>query len=254
MAGDMTSDRKASELARLADVRRIGTDRADEAAETLTDAFTRDPFMNWMLEGSAQTEAARQAKHKQYWRWCCQNILPHQEMHALGDFSGVAMWYPYPDLPTENSASQSASQPVSQPSIQQSHFPDKQLNPFESLCLSLLGPSNRFKELLQTLQTCEHVMREALGRQPAQYLAVVGVKHSMQGRGIGAKLLDVMLKRCDRLGLPAFLESSTQGNVAFYRRLGFELLAEPLPSLIDVPGGEPLIPMLRQPKIELASP
>jgi len=245
------SERQASELARLGDIRRLGTDRAAEAAETLVDAFSRDPFLNWLLEGSAPTEAARQVKHQQYWLWCCQHILPDQEMHALGDLSAVAMWYPYSGLPTveRNPELRSIDSPRP-PAAGPGFFGELQLDPFERFCLSLLGSSARFLQLLQVLRDCSYVMRQALGQQPAWYLAVVGVKRSMQGRGLGAKLLDVMLRRCDRLGLPAFLESSTQRNVAFYRRLGFELLADPLPSLIEVPGGEPLIPMLRLPQAD----
>lgn len=240
-------DRQASELARLRDVCRIGADRADEAAETLLDAFAGDPFMEWMLEGSARTRRARHQKHRRYWQWCCRNLMADWEMHALGDLSAVAIWYPLPE--------------VSAVELE---------DPFERFCRDLLGASRRFGELLEVLKQCKQVMGSTLGQRPAWYLAAVGVGAELKGQGRGGQLLEVMLRRCDRLGLPAYLESSTRRNVPFYRRLGFEQMeggaggsgdegsggggaggsgdAGSGELLIEVPGGEPLIPMLRQPR------
>ncbi len=230
-------ERQASELARLRDICRIGTDRADEAAETLLDAFTGDPFMEWMLRGSARTRRARRQKHRRYWHWCCRSLMSDWEMHALGDLSAVAIWYPLPEV----SAAEIS-------------------DPFERFCGELLGPGRRLGELLEVLEQCKQIMEATLGQRPAWYLAAVGVRSEMKGRGRGGQLLEAMLRRCDRLGLPAYLESSTRRNVPFYRRLGFEVLegagadgssdaGTPTGELlIEVPGGEPLIPMLRQPR------
>ena len=111
-----------------------------------------------------------------------------------------------------------------------------------------MGDTSRHEEFLQVLKQCHQVMHAAVGDQPAWYLAAVGVKSSHKGQGLGSRLLGKMLARCDRLGRPAYLESSSQRNLAFYQRLGYERLADPLPSIIEVPGGsEPLVPMLRQP-------
>lgn len=233
------TERQASELARLRDVCRIGTDRADEAAETLLDAFVGDPFMEWMLKGSARTRRARRQKHRLYWQWCCRSLPADWELHALGDLSAAAIWYPLPE--------------VSAVELE---------DPFERFCRDLLGPSRRLGELLEVLKRCKQVMAATLGQQPAWYLAAVGVRSGLKGRGLGGQLLEAMLGRCDRLGLPAYLESSTRRNLPFYRRLGFELLdggggdagegvtggGDAGEVLIEVPGGEPLIPMLRQPR------
>jgi len=260
MTSDSASPRKASELARLKDIRRIGTDRAQEAADTLLDAFADDPFMLWMLEGSAETEAARHAKHRQYWLWCCQNILPAWEMHALGDLSAVALWYPLLEVPvaerlleerqgvrSRQAAGTEQAVKVEQPAeAHQSAGAQHSMYMFEEFCQQLLGRTHRFQEFLEVLAQCKQVMEATLGSQSAWYLAAVGVRNDLKGRGIGNQLLRAMLRRCDRLGLPAYLESSTQRNVPFYQRLGFELL----PNWIEVPGGQPLLPMLRQPESE----
>ena len=61
---------------------------------------------------------------------------------------------------------------------------------------------------------------------------------------MGARLLAPVLARCDRDGLPAYLESSNPRNLPFYERHGFvRRTAVPLPS------GCPLVtPMWRDPR------
>jgi GNAT superfamily N-acetyltransferase len=55
------------------------------------------------------------------------------------------------------------------------------------------------------------------------YLHYLGVEPRQQGRGLGGALLAPVLERCDREGVPAYLESSTERNRALYERNGFDL-------------------------------
>lgn len=76
------------------------------------------------------------------------------------------------------------------------------------------------------------VARGMLGieaRHPAEphlYLAVIGVRPEQQGQGLGTALLQPGLAHADRLGLPAYLESSNIRNVPLYERHGFEVTEE----------------------------
>jgi GNAT superfamily N-acetyltransferase len=79
---------------------------------------------------------------------------------------------------------------------------------------------------------------------PHWYLAVIGIEPARQGEGLGGKLLDVVLDRLDTNGVPAYLETSTQGNVAWYRHHGFELQQEVRPA----PEGPPIWTMWREPR------
>jgi len=79
-------------------------------------------------------------------------------------------------------------------------------------------------------------------RESHYYVRDVGVYPNMQGRGFGSALLRPTLDRCDREGLPAYLEASSERNAALYERLGFQLTDE-----LRIGGSPPLRLMLRPP-------
>ena len=71
---------------------------------------------------------------------------------------------------------------------------------------------------------------------PHWYLHYLGVVPERQGRGLGGMLLRPMLERCDREGLPAYLESSTERNRALYERNGFTVIER-----FNMPGDGPVV-------------
>jgi GNAT superfamily N-acetyltransferase len=85
-------------------------------------------------------------------------------------------------------------------------------------------------------------------RGPHYYVRDVGVLPEMQGRGLGSALMAPTLELCDREGLPAYLEASSQRSATLYERLGFKHLAE-----LSVLGSPPLWLMLRPPANQDAS-
>jgi len=80
--------------------------------------------------------------------------------------------------------------------------------------------------------------------EPHWYLDLVGTRPERQGEGIGARLLRPVLDRCDEQGLPEWTYSSNRQNLAFYHRLGFEVLDE----VVLVDGAPPVFPILRRPR------
>lgn len=80
-------------------------------------------------------------------------------------------------------------------------------------------------------------------REPHYYFAYIGVSPTGQGQGLGSRLMEPTLERCDAEGLPAYLEASSERNAALYERLGFELQQE-----IRFAGSPPLRLMVRPPK------
>ena len=59
------------------------------------------------------------------------------------------------------------------------------------------------------------------------YLQTLGVEPAHQGKGYGSLLMEYMLEKIDNNHpLPVFLETSTEINVKFYKRFGFEVVKE----------------------------
>jgi ribosomal protein S18 acetylase RimI-like enzyme len=80
--------------------------------------------------------------------------------------------------------------------------------------------------------------------EPHWYLATLGTAVDAQGKGVGGAVMAPVLEHCDREGLPAYLESSKERNVPFYRRHGFEVVKE-----VPLPGNGPNIwTMWRDPR------
>jgi GNAT superfamily N-acetyltransferase len=76
------------------------------------------------------------------------------------------------------------------------------------------------------------------------YLEALGTRQDMQSKGVGSAVIRDMLDRCDREGVPAYLESSNVRNVPFYARHGFEATGE-----IVVGKGAPTVTaMWREPR------
>lgn len=80
--------------------------------------------------------------------------------------------------------------------------------------------------------------------EPHYYLESLGVHRRAQRQGWGHRVLQPGLQRADADGLLCYVETSDPANEAFYRKLGFELVAPPLEHL---PGGPPYLGMRRPP-------
>ena len=192
----MSIERRPSELARLGEVRRVGSERAAQVAAILSEAFAGDPLQDWIMEDVAIAE--RPARRTAWWSFMIRHAPPGAEVHIAGDGAGAACWHP-----------PGAGKP-----------PPAVVGEFRVMVAELAG--ERAAAVLAGLA-------RIAGRAPAEphwHLAAVGVVPDRRGNGVGARLLAPMLARCDRLGLPAYLESSNPRNLGFYRRLGFAATGE----------------------------
>lgn len=90
------------------------------------------------------------------------------------------------------------------------------------------------------------VMSQMGDSHPAErhwYLPLIGVDAPKEGRGLGSALLRHATSRCDREGLPAYLEATNPRNKRLYAAHGFEELG-----VIQAGGSPPIWPMLRKPR------
>jgi GNAT superfamily N-acetyltransferase len=81
--------------------------------------------------------------------------------------------------------------------------------------------------------------------QPYWYLENVGVESAAQGLGIGTRLLEPAHLLADAAGQPCYLETQTERNVAWHRKLGLEVIDA---EVSFTPGGPPNWTMIRHPK------
>jgi ribosomal protein S18 acetylase RimI-like enzyme len=84
-------------------------------------------------------------------------------------------------------------------------------------------------------------MDKARLRDDHWYLSLLVADPMVWRRGIGTALMEPSLEALDADGLPCYLETQKESNLAYYRRFGFEETDRLTPS----PGGPPLFTMTR---------
>lgn len=62
--------------------------------------------------------------------------------------------------------------------------------------------------------------------RPHWYLLLLAVDPSSQGCGVGGRLMAPVLRKAEALGVPVYLQTLHERNVAFYKRHGFRLISE----------------------------
>jgi GNAT superfamily N-acetyltransferase len=70
-----------------------------------------------------------------------------------------------------------------------------------------------------------HAQSERVIPADAWYLSILGVDPGVQGRGIGARLLEPTIAEADGAGVTTWLETFTDRGARFYERVGFALVA-----------------------------
>lgn len=81
------------------------------------------------------------------------------------------------------------------------------------------GVARRWGQVFEALDALHPI-------EPLGYLGSLGVAPVLQGRGVGAALLDRWLAELDRDEVGAYLETDGHETVGFYRRRGFEVEGE----------------------------
>jgi GNAT superfamily N-acetyltransferase len=92
--------------------------------------------------------------------------------------------------------------------------------------------------LLSAVDKAHHDVHE-----PHFYLAILGTDPQFQRTGAGRAALAPVLERCDAEGLPAYLETQKEENLAYYARHRFEMQQK-----IEVKGCPPIWTLRRDPK------
>lgn len=171
-------------------VRLATPDDVPALAEALARAFHDDPITFFAHPRSA----SRHRRSRFFFAGRLRTLIPHEMSYCDAGRRAAALWAP-PD----------AWEP---PPVEQ---------------VRMLRLVNR---RAPWLAAGFHRMEKLHPREPHYYLSTLGVSPEAQGQGVGSNLLAPMLERCDTEGVPAYLESSKERNIAFYARHGFRVTEE----------------------------
>ena len=185
-------------------VRRAGRDEHPRVAETLAAAFADDPAWSWLLP-----YADRERRQRLFFETELQHLVPDRRaVWTTEDGSAAAVWAP----------------------------PDRWRVPFATVVRETAPMARVFGRRLPLalgyLLRVEHLHP----RKPHWYLEIIGTRPSQQGKGLGSALFRPILSLCDRDGLGAYLEASSERNRALYERHGFRVVER-----FNMPGGGPEI-------------
>jgi ribosomal protein S18 acetylase RimI-like enzyme len=134
--------------------------------------------------------------------------LIHDEVWTTDDCSAVAVWIPPTELQTATvdwARHSAASNP-------------------------LLG------DRLAVADAADEIIARHRPPEPSWYLATTGVHPDHQRKGLGTAVMRPVLDRCDAEGMSCLTETSSPENVAFYGKLGFEVVSE-----VAMPDGGPTV-------------
>lgn len=195
-------------------VRRAAESDHEAAAECLALAFADDPAWAHLIPGSAETRAE---KLLGYFTAEIDNLVPdHRELWVAADGGGAAIW----------------------------GRPGGWQVPLRKAMREARPMARVFGARLPLAMWTQLRFERHHPRRPAHwYLHYLGVEPRRQGRGLGGALLAPVHDRCDREGVPAYLESSTDRSRRLYERNGFTLA-----DTFEIPvGGPPMRKMWREP-------
>ncbi|MFC7809099.1 GNAT family N-acetyltransferase [Streptomyces olivaceus] len=197
-------------------IRTAGEDDRERVVRLLDEAFQDDPVSSWVFPG---VEYRRRTHHRLMAAFA-DAVFADGRIDLTEDTSACALWLPFPaegDMDAGDPGAEDVPARVRE----------------------AVDPENERVELIARLTEDIH----PVGRAHA-YLWMIGVAPGRQGEGLGTALIGTVLDRCDRAGLPAYLEASSTRSKVLYERLGFEFTGRAL----DLPDGPRMWPMWREPR------
>lgn len=192
-------------------IRRAEAKDRDLVVRLLDEAFLDDPVSGWVFPG----EEYRRRVHHRLMAAFTDLVLDEGWIDLSGDAAACALWLSVPAGEHADEGGPAALREA-------------------------VDPGNERVELIGRLAAGLHPTERAHA-----YLWMIGVAPHRQGEGLGTALIEHVLERCDRDGVPAYLEASNARSRALYERLGFTVLHD---RVLDLPDGPRMWPMWREPR------
>ncbi|MEW1646921.1 GNAT family N-acetyltransferase [Streptomyces sp. NPDC091219] len=194
-------------------IRVAGEGDRELVVRLLDEAFQDDPVSGWVFPDAAY----RRTTHHRLMAAFVDVVLADGRIDLTEDGAACALWLSVPG------EAHPAADGV-----------DEAVELRESV-----DPGNARVETIARLVADSHPAGRA-----HEYLWMIAVAPGRQGEGLGAALVRHVLDRCDREGLPAYLEASSERSAKLYERLGYTFTDRAL----DLPDGPRMYPMWREPR------
>lgn len=191
-------------------IRAAGDGDREFVVRLLDEAFQGDPVSGWVFPD----EVYRRATHHKLMGAFLDVVLAEGWVDIAEDGAACALWL---SVPADQHGDEDGPGQLRE----------------------AVDPENERVELIGRLTAGIHPAGRA-----HEYLWMIAVAPGRQGEGLGTALIESVLDRCDREGIPAYLEASSARSRKLYERLGFELTGRPL----DLPDGPQMWPMWREPR------
>jgi GNAT superfamily N-acetyltransferase len=187
------------------ELRRANMGDISRLKETLAEAFYDDPVFSWLIPD----EQTRLTRLRRFFAIQLRDVtLPRGRVWTSNDLAGAALSMPPGDW----------------------QYPPR----------AVLMQSATFGRRVPRAVWLLAAIERRHERKPHYYFPDIGVRPEMQGKGLGSALMRPTLDRCDREGLAAYLEASSESSAALYERLGFAVVRE-----LRTGGSPPVWLMLR---------
>jgi ribosomal protein S18 acetylase RimI-like enzyme len=192
-------------------IRRATESDVPAITRALARAFHDDPVMKWFF----QKVESRPRYARRFFAGRAKLLLPQREVYTVDGGAAAAMW------------------------ARPGEWRDPPLAAIRELAALTGGVGWHAPRAMRGLIAVE----SRHPKPPHWYLAVLGTDPDRQGEGIGSALMQPVLDECDRLEIPAYLETGTEQNVGFYTRHGFRVTGE-----VPLPKGPCMWLMWREPR------
>lgn len=201
-------------------IRRAGTGDRDAVAQLLDEAFQQDPVSSWVFPDPEY----RRSTHIRLMGAFLDNALAEGYVDMAEDGSAVALWF---SMPAHEEGAEAGPAAQGEAVDEAAEF------------RALVDPDNERVEQIARLLEHSHPKGRA-----HEYLMLIAVSEKVRSQGAGTALIGAVLDRCDREGLPAYLEASSARSRGLYERLGFVFTG----TTVDLPDGPHMWPMWREPR------
>lgn len=178
----------------------IKAQRKDKARviEILCNSFEHDPHINWLVG----EESGKPKRMKRLMAYAFEHAFINGTIELTDDVKAVALW--------KNHRSDKMNLPLG---IENIRF------------LSAFG----FERLKRITQMENEISKRYPKNRFFEYLWFIGTQPSEQGKGYGSALLRPRLKKSSEENRSIYLETTTDSNVAYYQKKGFELYDKIVP-------------------------